>query len=63
MGVMMATASALFTAGGYPSIYARKSSDSGSDSGGIGSDDSSKGKNNPEPRPPKDEQNGKTNYR
>ena len=64
MGVMMVTASALFTAG-YPSIYAKKSSDSGSDSGGSGSGGSGSGgsgngKSNPEPSPPKDEQNGKT---
>jgi hypothetical protein len=35
MGVMMVTTSALFTAG-YPSIYAKKSSDSGSDNSGSG---------------------------
>jgi hypothetical protein len=42
MGVMMATASALFTAGGYPSILAKKGSDSDSGrSDGGGSDSGS----------------------
>ena len=59
MGVMMVTTSALFTAG-YPSIYAKKSSDSGSDNSGSGNGGSGNGKSNPEPSPPKDEQNGKT---
>jgi hypothetical protein len=46
MGVMMATASALFTAGGYPSIFAKKGSDldSGrSDDGGSDSGSSDGG--------------------
>lgn len=64
LAVIMVTASALFTAG-YPSIYAKKSSDSSSGSGssgsgGSGSSGSSNGKSNPESSPPKDEQNGKT---
>ena len=63
MGIMMVTASALFTAG-YPSVLAKKSSDSssGSRSGSSGSanDGSGNGKSNPEPSPPKDDQNGKT---
>ena len=56
MGIMMVTASALFTAG-YPSVLAKKSSDSssGSRSGSSGSanDGSGNGKSNPEPSPPR----------
>jgi hypothetical protein len=67
MGLMMVTASALFTAG-YPSVLAKKSSDSGS-GGGSGSGSSSggnvdggngNGNSNPGPSPTKDDQNGKT---
>jgi hypothetical protein len=46
MGVMMATASALFTAEGYPSIFAKKSSDldSGRSDGGRSDSGSSSDK-------------------